>query len=155
MFETQGFSKFLDLKGSIRLYYVVALGVFFAIFSFVLYTNLIVTVTMIVCTIVSYFLLSISPKAISIEITEETIKIDEFVVKWDNCVEWAVVDLHGLMEFVVRTNKATHQFYYFYLDSDEPETKKLITILSTYLPYNPQTPGLNPVHTLLRNWGLR
>ncbi|MEM1312073.1 MAG: hypothetical protein AAGF07_01255 [Patescibacteria group bacterium] len=155
MFKAKGYSKFLDLSGSIRLYYVIALGIFFAIFSFVLYSNIIVTFTMIVCTVISYYLLSISPKNITITIDEENIIIDDTIIDWNNCVEWALVDLHGVMEFVIRTNRTTKPFTYFYLDDEDPKTKKLITILSSYLPYNPETSGLNPVHSLLRNWGLR
>ena len=86
---------------------------------------------------------------------EDSIKIDDFDIKWNDCIEWAVVDLHDAMEFVIRTNKFNHQFYYFYLDQDQLQTKQLIAILSSYLPYNESTPGLNPAHTLLRNMGLK
>jgi hypothetical protein len=155
MFQLKARSRFLDLKGSIKLYYVLAVGIFFAILSFVVYTDIIVTITMIVCTIVSYYLLSTPPKEIEIVLDEDMIKIDDYEIKWEDCVEWAVVDLHDSMEFVIRTTKFNHQFYYFYLDEGTLQTKQLIAILSAYLPYSESTPGLNPIHKLLRNWGLK
>ncbi len=155
MFEFTAYSRFLNLKGSIRLYYVVAFGVFLALLAFLLYRDFMVTLTIIVCSVAGYFLLSIPPTEINIVVDEDAIYIDDKKISWDESIEWAVVNLHDVVEFVIRTDKINHQFYYFYVDSEEEDLKALISFLGNTLPYNESTPGLNPLHIVLRNVGLK
>lgn len=155
MFQIPGTSRFLDLTGSIRLYYVLAAGIFFSILTFILYKDFFITITMAACTFVVYYLLSRPPKQIQVIVGEDNLIIDETVVPWDACLAWAVVDLGDTLEFVIRTTNMSHQFYYFYVDEARPEVKRLILLLNEFMPYDETIPAQNPLHSTLRMWGLK
>lgn len=155
MFSIGGRSRFLNLTGSVRLYYVLAAGAFISVLTFIIYRDIMVTLTMIACTITTYFLLSKPPKAITISIEEDLLVIDESSLKWTNCIDWSVTDLGNTLEFVIHTNQLSQQYYYFYLQEDLEETKSFILLLTDFLPYNERVSYMNPIHNVLRNWGLK
>jgi hypothetical protein len=155
MFSLKGRSRFLDLTGSVRLYYVLAIGAFISVLTFIVYRDIMVTLTMIACTITSYFLLSKPPKEIVVSVDEDVFTIDETVINWENCIDWSVTDLGNTLEFVIHTNKVSQQYYYFYLSDESEDTKSFILLLSDFLPYNERVSYMNPIHNVLRNWGLK
>ena len=155
MFETSGYSRFLNLQGSKRLWVVGMVGTFISILFFFVFNDLTITITLLLSTFVGIYLLSIKPKEIDIEITSSYITIDENSLDWTNCVEWGAVVLGDFVEIVIRTDKYNHQFYYFYMERDDIDTKETMRLINENLPYNSKTSSLNPIHIILRNIGLK
>jgi len=154
MFDIKASTKFLNLSGSIKLYYVLGFGAVVSIFSFIFFREFLITITLLVTTIIGYYLLGIKPKNIDVRLNEESIEIGSNLVKWDSCIDWAMIDLGETIEFVIHTNKLSHQFYYFYINEKDLKIKDFILNLSQFTPYNQEVPGKNPIHTVLRNFGL-
>jgi hypothetical protein len=148
-------SRYLNLQGSIKMYYVLVIGAFISILSFLLYKDFIVAAVMVGCTIASYLLLSKAPKDEVIELNDDYLIIDDIDIEWSKCLGWAMVDLGDTIEFVVQTSNMNHQFYYFYLKETQPGIKDLIMQLTQYLNYDASIPQKNPIHAMLRKWGLK
>lgn len=155
MLKVSARSRHLDLRGDIKLYYVLAIGAFLSLFSFLWYRDFVVAFAMAACTVGAYFLLSKPPESIVVEIDEEHLKIDDIVLPWAACYGWAMVDLGDVVEFVVHTNNLLHPFYYFYLHEQNPGIKPLIMDVTQYLPYDASIPSKNPLHQGLRKFGFK
>jgi hypothetical protein len=155
MLKISGQSKHLNLQGNFKLYYILAIGAFVSILSFVLYRDAVVTVVMVACTIALYIIFSRPPSNIEIVLNEMGINIGPLEVKWDDSVGWAMVDLGDIIEFVILTTNMSQQFYYFYINDKNPGIKPLVMELSQYLPYSEEIPNKNIIHNTLRKWGLR
>jgi hypothetical protein len=155
MLEVNAKSTYLDLSKSLKGFYIIAIGAFISILTYVAYQNLVVTTTMIVCTVAAYIILSQPPKNIKIKIGEEGLVINTELLNWQNILGWAIVDLGGNLEIVVQTTNFAKDFYYFYLKKQEPEVNKLIESMAQYLPYDERIVQKNKVHVWLRNWGLK
>jgi hypothetical protein len=155
MFQIQARSRFLNLQNSFRLNYVLAAGAFLSILSFVLYKDLIVTITTIACSIISYILLGKPPQDIVVGVGDSGLDIGENHLDWREVIGWAMVDLGDIIEFVVHSTKFSHQFYYFYIPESNPAIRQLIMLLAQYAPYAPEVGTRNILHTSLRRIGLK
>ncbi len=155
MFNIQATNKYLNLKGSNRLYYVLGAGGVIVLITGFFYKDILVTLTMIAATITAYFLLSKAPDRFTLEIDEEGFKTNEEKIAWVKCISWAIVDLGDVMEFMIQTNSLIRPFHYFYVDEDDKEIKRLIALLSEYLAYDEEVVKLNTIHNWLRTVGLK
>jgi hypothetical protein len=147
-------SKFLDISKSHKLYYILIIGTILCILSFAIYRNLIVTATMVFCTIISYIIFSKPPEEIDIKISKKGIDIGGSFLEWENCYAWTIVDLGEYLEFVLYGDYIVKEFQYFYLKEKSKLTKKVILELDEVLEYNQEITKINPTHAFLRNMGL-
>jgi len=148
-------SKLLNLQNSVKLYYILAIGAFITILTFVLYRDFVVSGTMLISTLAAFFITSRPPLKIVIEIEEDGISIGDEKIKWEICSGWCLSDLGSTLEFTVQTTQITQQFYYYYIDTNQPGVSELISLLSSYLPYSEEIASKNIVHTALRILGIR
>lgn len=155
MFQINAVSKFVDLKNSFRIYYVIAIGILVAVLVLLTQKDLLGMVTVLACTVVLYFVLAQSPKVISIIFEEEKMIIGGEKIAWNKCLGWAMVELDSKLEFIVQTSQITQSFYYFYLDKDEPFLKELILELTQYLHYQSDIADKNWLHNFMRTFGLK
>ncbi|NJS42246.1 hypothetical protein HC766_08870 [Candidatus Gracilibacteria bacterium] len=152
MFKITTKSKYRDLSSYSKIYYVLAVGIFISILSFVLYQGFIVTLTMVVCTIVAYILLSRKPRDILIIMNEKGLTVDEDFIEWNNCIGWASVELSdGTLEFVVETTTLRKRFWYFYMSPTQRGMKEFILELGKFLPYMEDIPAKDLVHNIMKN----
>jgi hypothetical protein len=155
MFSIQARSRFLDLSKSFKALYVIAAGIFISIFSYIVYQNIIVTVTLAACTIASYILVSQPPTTMTIKIDEEGVNIDQEIISWENLVAWAMVDLGDDLEFIIATNNPIKDYYFFYINENLPEVRQLLQILTQYLAYDTEIISKNKTHNIMRTLGLK
>lgn len=155
MFSIKARSRFLDLSKSFKGLYVIAVGIVLSILSYIVYQNIIVTVTLTACTIASYILISQPPRDILVEISEEGLNIDEELITWENLVAWAMVDLGDDLEFIIASNNPIKDYYFFYINENLPEVKQLLQILTQFLAYDIEIINKNKTHNILRNFGLK
>lgn len=155
MFEINANSRFLDLRGSIRLYYVIAAGIFISLFSYLLYRDILIVISMIVSSGVIYWLLATPPKKIRVKITDDFIIIDEVSIPFAVCKSFGVVNLDTVLEFVISTTKYDRPFYYFYIQNTESNLKMFMTIMAESIPFDADVTKIDKVHLILRELGLR
>ncbi len=155
MFEIAAKSRFINLKGSVKLYYVLAVGIFVSLLSYLLYRDLLVTLSMILTSGAAYYILSQPPKDITIQISDEQFTVDQKSLDISNCRSWGMVNLGEVMEFVVSTTLNSDPFIYFYVTSNSPNLKTLISIMAEIVPFDEQISKTNRGHLLLREFGLR
>lgn len=155
MFNISARSKYLDLSKSFRGFYVLILGIFLSILTYLIYQNLIVTVTMGISTIAAFIITSQPPKKIEIKISEQGLDISGEIVQWQYIIGWAMVDLGEDLEFVVQTSKFVKDFYYFYVHEEDPKVKQLLQIFTQFAPYDETITTKNQSHNILRNFGLK
>lgn len=155
MLQIKALSRYLNLQESFRLYYILALGAFLSIFSFVLYQDFIVTATVIACTIAGYIVLSRPPREIMVTITPDALTIDDNYIDITRCTGYAIVDLGDTVEFTIETKTVGAPYFYFYVKESEENFKQLIIELSKYMPYDEQIPIRNVTHSTLRRFGLK
>jgi len=155
MFSIKARSRFLDLSKSFKTLYVIAVGVILSVLSYVVYENIIVTVTLVACTIAGYVILSQPPREIVVEIDEDGMTIDDDLITWENLTAWAMVDLGDDLEFIISAPNFIKDYYFFYINENLVEVKQLIQILTQYLPYDIEIIAKNQTHNLLRSVGLK
>lgn len=155
MFSIKVRNRFLDLSKSFKTLYVIAIGVILSVLSYVVYQNIIVTVTLAACTIAGYIMLSQPPKEIMIQIDEDGMTIDGDLVTWENLTAWAMVDLGDDLEFIISATNFIKDYYFFYINENVVEVKQLIQILTQYLPYDIEIIAKNQTHNILRSVGLK
>jgi len=155
MFKIRASNRYVNLQGNYKLYYLLAIGAFISILSFLLYRDVFLTLVMVVCMGALYFIYSQPPRPVEIELSPELIKLNDFELKWEDCISWSLVDLGQTIEFVILTTKVNQSFYYFYLPENDPGLKPLIMEMTKYLPYDENLPLRNALHNLLRRWGLK
>lgn len=155
MFTFKAESKFVDLSKSLKIYYILATGIFLCILAFLVYQNIIVTVTLVVCTVLTYFILSKPKQLILLQISDESIKIDNDTLPWQSCLAWSLVDLERSLEFAIKTSNLTNDFYYFYISKNNPQLPQIISALNNFIPYDEKISRLNVTHSMLRNLGLK
>lgn len=154
MFEIEVRNRFKDLSKSLKSLYILVLGVFIAIISYLLYRNLIVTTTLGVCAFLSYVLLSQPPKKVKLKISDEGLNYDGDVIGWETIISWTMVDLGDDLEFVILTSNPIKDFYYFYIAETHPGVKKLVSLLTQFLTYDESIASKNRIHKILRDLGL-
>jgi hypothetical protein len=155
MFEIRARSRYLDLTGSIRLYYLIAAGIFISLFSFLLYRDLLITLSMVVTSGVVYYLLALPPKDIVVTFSDSDIVIADATISTDDCKSWGMVNLDTMIEFVINTTKYDHPFYYFYISLNDPRLKMCISTLAELVPFDEKISQSNKIHLLLREFGLK
>jgi hypothetical protein len=154
MFKITALSKYKDLNGSPRLYYVLGVSSFLSIVSFLFYKNFFITVVLLASGVVSYIVLSRKPKPILIEMDEAALYFDGAKTKWDSCIGWAMVDLGDTTEIIVQTTDVSQQFLYFYFKENQPGIKEFILYITNNIPYLPKIQEKNVVHRFLRTLDL-
>lgn len=155
MFEFKALSRY-SKKNTNHLWYIFLLGLFSSFILLLAYRDILAALTIFVCTIILYILLSKEQKEINVRLNYDGIHIDTQFIAWQNCIYWAIVDLDEIAEIVIKTNQLKQSFYYFYLSSDQQELlESVILELSQYLPYQENIVQENKVHNLLRNLGLK
>ncbi len=155
MLKISARSKLLNLQHSVKLYYILAIGAFITVLTFLLYRDIFVSSTMLVSTIAGFIILGRPPIKMVIEIEPEGIHIGEEILKWSNCLSWALTDLDENLEFTIQTTQFSQQFYYFYLETSQPGVAEFIDAISNYLPYSEESAKKNLVHNILCMLGLR
>jgi hypothetical protein len=151
----QARSKYSDISGSFKLYYVLGVGAFVCILSFAIYANFIIPLTMAACTIVIYLILSRKPQIIDIETVEDGFMFDKNAYMWSDCVSWAVVTIGTTSEFIIETTKLDSRFLYFYIENTTPQINQLLAELGNKITYDDQMPNKNIVHNILHRLGLQ
>jgi hypothetical protein len=154
MFRISALSKYKDLNGNPKLYYVLGISSFISIISFFFYKNFFIALVLLISGIVSFIVLSRKPKSVIIEMNDEVIKYDEMETKWEKCIGWAMVDLEGMTEIIIQTSDVTQQFLYFYFKENQPGIKDFIIAITDNIPYLPKIQQKNVVHEFLRVLGL-
>jgi hypothetical protein len=155
MLDTLVYSKFIDLSKSFKGFYIIGLGTFLSILAFLVYTNIIVTITLISCTLVSFIVLTRPQRQIQLQINPNNIILGNDTIPLQSVISWAIVDLGDTLEFVIQTTDLIQDFHYFYIDENEPVVVKIIEAFSNYFPYQEEITKLNKSHNFLRNWGLK
>jgi hypothetical protein len=155
MLAFKAFNKYVDIRSSLKLFYLIAVVAFLSVLTFVVYQNIVVTVTVVVCGIAVYIVLAGPKRLIDVEIDDEKISLDSEQIPWSQAIAWAMVDLGDSLEFIVQTNGFAKDFYYFYLDPQTVDVREVIRQLSLYLPYDEVIAGLNRSHNLLRAVGMK
>jgi type II secretory pathway component PulF len=154
MFKITALSKYKDLNGSPRLYYVLGLSSILSVLSFIFYKNFFITVVLLASGVVSYIVLSRKPKPVLIEMDDKALAYDGSKMPWANCVGWAMVDLGDVTEIIVQTTDMTQQFLYFYFKENQPGVKQFIMYITDHTPYLPAIQQKNVVHRFLRTLDL-
>jgi hypothetical protein len=147
-------SKYADLSQSYKLYYVLSAGGFLSIFSFALYNNFFVALTMAVCTVVVYLVLSRKPEPINFTTSEYGVSIDGNEFAWSDCVAWAAVELPEATELVIETTSMQQKYIYVYINPSQAGVSDCLADLSTNLTYQESMPYANVTHNALRRFGL-
>ncbi len=155
MFEAQVYSKFIDLSKSFKGFYIIGLGAFLSVLAFLVYTNIIVTITLVACTIVSFVVLTRPQKQILLKVDNQNITLENDIIPLQSVISWAIVDLGDTLEFVIQTTSLIQDFHYFYINENEAVVANIIEVFSNYFPYDENITRLNKSHNFLRNWGLK
>lgn len=150
MFKINAISKYRDLNGSPRLYYVLGISSIISIISFLFYNNFFITVVLLISGVAGYIILSRKPKSVLIEMDEKALYYDGIATKWENCVGWALVDLGDMTEIIIQTTDVSQQFIYFYFKENQPGIKEFIVYITDNIPYLPKIQEKNVVHRFLR-----
>jgi hypothetical protein len=155
MFKINATSKYRDLSSDTKIYYILAIGIFISILSFVLYRGFIVTLTIAVCCIVMYISFSKKPKQELVQLDSKGLSVDGDFIDWNSCIGWASLELeNNMLEFVIETTSLQRRFWYFYMHTNQQGVKEFILELGKYLPYDPIVPSKNIIHNILRRLGI-
>lgn len=155
MFQIKAQSRLFDLSGTQRVYYVLLIGVFISIVSFLAYRNIIVTVTLLTCTVGVFILLSQPPQEMEIGFTQDGLLIDNGLVPWQDAVSWSVGDMGEDLEFTIKTTNFTQDYIYFYIQKGSVPAKQAVEMLMQNIPYDQSIADENLVHNTLRRLGLK
>jgi hypothetical protein len=155
MLTVRAFNKYVDLRRSFKLFYLIALVAFFSVLTFVVYQNIVVTVTVVACGIAGYIVLSGPKKEIQVQLSEEGLIIDDEALGWDKAIAWAMVDLGDSFEFVIQSTGFAKDFYYFYINPEDPNMQEIVRMMSMFAPYDETITGLNRSHNVLRAAGMK
>ena len=155
MFTITASSRFVNLRNSFKIYYVMALGVLISVLIFVAYRDVLGMLTMLTCTGALYFILWQKPAPVEITISEEKMTIGEEKINWAKCIGWAMLELGEKLEFVIHTSQFGQNFHYFYLEKDEVGLRDLIINLNQFVPYDEEIPSRDWLHKLFRRFGLK
>jgi hypothetical protein len=155
MLKISARSKLLNLQHSVKLYYILAIGAFITVLTFLLYRDFVVSATMLVSTVAAFIILGRPPAKLIISIGPEGLGIGDEVLKWQDCLGWALTDLGDNLEFTIQTTQFSQQFYYFYLETDQLGVAEFIEAISNFLPYSEEVAGKNLIHSILCTLGLR
>jgi hypothetical protein len=154
MFKISAISKYKNLNGNTKLYYILGLASVVSIFSFIVYQNIFVTIVMMGCGIVAYLMLSRVPKKIIVEMNDETIIIDEQDLSWKQCLGWGMVDLGDMSEVTIQTSDLLQPFVNFYFTDNQPGVKEFIVYISQHCTYSKEIPDKNMIMKFLRTFDL-
>jgi hypothetical protein len=154
MFKISALSKFKNLNGDSRLYYVLGIASLVSIFSFIAYGNFIITLVMMGSGIVAYIVLSRVPKKIVVSMSDEEIIIGEQTIEWKHCLGWAMVDLGEMSEVTIQTSELLQPFVNFYFTENQPGVKEFIVYISQHCTYSKNIPDNNIVMKFLRQFGM-
>jgi hypothetical protein len=155
MFKISASSKYRDNSGTRKLYTLLAITSVLTVVIFVITNyNIFISLGILGVGIMLYISLSRSPKTILILADDKHISIDGYILKWENCVGWAINDLGDKNEFVIQTTKLSDQYHYFYFIDKQPGVKEFIKYITQYLPYLPEISDKNIAHEFLRGQDL-
>jgi hypothetical protein len=154
MFKISAVSKYKNLNGDTRLYYVLGLASIVSILTFIVYRNFIITMVMMGCGIVAYIVLSRVPKTITIEMTDDLLNIGENEIDWKKCVGWSMEDLGDMLEVTVQTSEFVQPFVNFYFQPKQPGVKEFVLYLSQHCTYTKEIAEGNVILKFLRQFNL-
>lgn len=147
--------KFLDLSKSFRKFYILAIGIFLTLLTIAVYQNIFTAITLSVCTIVTFVIISLPNRDVNMVLNDQGVKLDQVEINWENCLGFSVVDLGDTLEFVIQTTSVTYSHLYFYLPEENQQVQAITNSLSQFLPYIPELSRGNLTHQILRYFGLK
>jgi hypothetical protein len=154
MFRINAVSKYLNLGETVKIYYVLAIGVFLSILSVVIYRNALISLTLFLSAIAAFIILRKPPRKIVISLSPDQIIVDTDSILIQEIMSWAMVELEEAVEIVLFAKPSSPEFIYFYMQPDQPGFAKFIQLMSQTIPYNETLPVQDKFHTYMRLVGL-
>jgi hypothetical protein len=154
-------TKYLDLKENFslrQLYAVIGFVAFLSIIAVILFAwiqDWLISLTFLLSAFVGFILFSQSAKPIEVEILEDSLRIDDYQLPFNEIVSWAAVDLGETIEIVLLTKSYTTPYLYFYIPDNDKETFEFVKIMRSVLFYDQVMPNQNYIHRFLRFVGLK
>ncbi len=133
---------------------VILLGSGLALANFFLFENYLSLLTLVICTILIIVFMLLPAKEIAVTLKNNGLLVDKFLLPWDVCHSWVMVDLGDMVEFIIQTTNLDSAYYYFYADPNQEGFAEFLKKLSTTLPYNEEIEEKNVLHKILRFLGL-
>ena len=137
-----------------RLSLVILLGSGLALANFFVFENYLSLLALVICAILIIIFMLLPAKDITVTIKDNGLLVDKFLLPWDVCHSWVMVDLGDMVEFIIQTTNLDSAYYYFYADPRQEEFAEFLEKLSVTLPYNEEIEDKNVLHKILRFLGL-
>ena len=134
----------------VKLGLVILLGAGLALLNFFLLRNYLSLLTLVICTILIIIFMLLPAKEITVEIQNDGLLIDRFLLPWTACHSWVMVNLEDKVEFIIQTTNLDSAYYYFYADPEQEDFAEFLEKLATILPYNEEIENKNVLHKVLR-----
>ncbi len=138
----------------LRLGLVILLGSGLALANFFVFENYLSLLALVICTILIIIFMLLPAKEIAVTVKDNGLLVDKFLLLWDVCHSWVMVDLGDMVEFIIQTTNLDSAYYYFYADPNQEDFAEFLEKLSTTLPYNEEIEEKNVLHKILRFLGL-
>lgn len=154
-------TRYVDFKNNFslrQLYAVIGYVLILSIVSvlfFAFVRDWLLSITLLAAAIAGYFIFTQSAHDFEVETMDLGIRIGEFELPYVDIESWALIDLGDTIEVVLKSKRISQPFIYFYLSDKDSSTPLFIKDLQQLVPYDEEMPGTNPVHRVMRYFGLR
>ncbi len=155
MLTLKAYNKRKNLFFDFRLYIVLIIGILSVIFSYTIYSNIIIILTLTLALFSGFIIFAMPRKEIDLILTEENIVIEDYAIPLEECMFWSLVDLKDHLELVIQTSNLSNPFTYIYIKEEEPNLKDFVTQMTQLVPYNEEIAYADNTHNLLRTLGLK
>lgn len=148
-------NKFYDQKLLVGIVgYVLVLG-FFSILSFVLIRDWLISLTLISCMLVGFYIFSRPVEESVITLDEDKLTIDGDEFESLDIYSWAIRDLGDIVEIVVHVNNKFSGFRYIYIEEINPDLKEFIREFREVTFYDENTAIYDVIHLIFRRFNLK
>jgi len=154
MLKINAKNKSQTLKDNNKLYWVLVIGFLLTFLSFLLYKDIIVTITLGVSTIIFYFIIKKEPENITLVLDENGISLNENFRNWVEYDSFGIIKYDDQIEIVLFVATGRGVFKYLFFEKNQPGVKELITELTKHIPYNENVFNLDKKVVVLRRMGL-
>lgn len=125
------------------------------IFTTVLFNDILILVSIMVCIVIIFYNLYMPAKNIVTQINDYGVQVGEWKYDYQSIKAFSIVDLGRYFEIILKTSDIRTPFVYFYVDENNPNLPELINVMAELIPYQETLEEIDKFHIFLRNFGLK